>query len=316
MILKEYNAVLGEDLKLKLTKSIQDIVTFGQRVSKEKPLPYGAQVKLDFFLDSPSFPTPKSVYEWGELLIAAQMTDSIGEIWEEACRHWNSALDVYQGDENSPKQEGAFPLSSLYDFFMAESLQKFSGRLLVDHSLQIHAAIVHTYPFASIESAPPFLLRQHAEQKSFEILWQEEGQLYSLLCDAGKCSLDAQKSEKGLSLTFTFPEDAAEEGEEHIAFFLTAHPSSNILINKGKATLFQLKDQLEVLTGNHKIGLQFESEQSGYFSGHLSYSNRGTQIACTGANRFDAYDYKVGIRTVKRNANHVVCAHLTMHANT
>ena len=85
-----------------------------------------------------------------------------------------------------------------------------------------------------------------------------------------------------------------------LAFYLNHHPDHQILINGKKATTFVPGDQVEIISKGMRITLSFSVESGkGKFFGHLLRGNRPRQLHGT---KFDAYDWKIALRTLERDS--------------
>ena len=309
VILQDFDSILGEDLKVSLQKTVQKIISYGLQIEKEKNLSFGAKVKLDAALGRLEIMAPKSVYEWGDYLIAAQRTPLFSEVWKMGTREWNPILGAYVGSEYFPKQEKREPVLSVFDLFMAESLQQYPNRINSDSIVMLQGSIVFAHPFIDGHKHSSFSTRQFSSQ-NFEVLWEDEGSLHSLVCEKGKCEIDIKKNQGGLHLTFVFPDSPMQEGESEIAFYYTAHPGNTVSIEEKKGTLFQLGEKVIFASAQKKVPLQFSSGEGAHFTGHISYGNRSWQMAANGPQRFHAFDHKVILRSVKRPFSHMVKAEL------
>ncbi|MBS0616434.1 MAG: hypothetical protein JSR58_07790 [Verrucomicrobia bacterium] len=81
------------------------------------------------------------------------------------------------------------------------------------------------------------------------------------------------------------------EGADETVLYIDAHPDHNITVDHQKATTFQLGDRLQVA----HFEVSFSVEGEGKVFGHISRGNRPGQLSAT---KFDAYDWKIALRTI------------------
>ena len=159
-------------------------------------------------------------------------------------------------------QEKCEPAVTLYDLFMPQ----LSRRALEDHPVHIRASIIRPWENLSFPS----------DHKTSPYLWGSQKYTHSL----------------SVPENLTLPEKDVEN-EIELAFYLDAHSDHQITVEKQKATTFHLGEKLQVA----HFEMCFEMEGEGSFFGHISRGNRPGQLSAT---KFDAYDWKIALRTVWR----------------
>ncbi|MGH7889906.1 MAG: hypothetical protein ACRENF_05075, partial [Thermodesulfobacteriota bacterium] len=182
------------------------------------------------------------------------------------------------------KQERGEPAVTLYDLFLGEWSGKFSSRALKDHPVHLRASLI--YPSESITLSPTSYSLSYR-------LWGDGHPTHSLML-----STAGERVENCITLS---EKEVQEEME--IAYFCNLHPGTRILINGQKATTFQLGDKVKIVSKDHAIELSFVLEEGeGQFWGHLYRGNRPGQLCCRGEEKHEAFDWVIGLRTVKRSA--------------
>ena len=95
-----------------------------------------------------------------------------------------------------------------------------------------------------------------------------------------------------------------------VAFFCDIHEENQLFVNGLRATTFQLGDRVQIISQGMRIELVFSSE-NGTFFGHISRANRPSQISCRGDKRFEAYDWQISLRTIRRDLSCVIQVNFT-----
>lgn len=210
------------------------------------------------------------------------------ELSEIAPELWNPKICAYVGVQD---QERGEPAVTLQDLWMGQRYGIFSRRALEDHPVHLKAALIPYFPQVQAPEAPPYALTL---DQGFLLLWGDETQTHSLY------SREPIEQTGIETYCVKLPEEVPAEDESmELAFFLNHHPDHQILINGKKATTFLLGDKVEILSKGMRIELCFSAPQ-GKFFGHLLRGNRPRQLYGT---RFDAYDWKIALRTLQREGD-------------
>ncbi len=114
-----------------------------------------------------------------------------------------------------------------------------------------------------------------------------------------------------LSLTCSLPEILEETGKMEVSLFCNLSPEHQLFIDGKKATTFRLDQDVEMRSGEHRLYIRFSLVSGqGAFSGHISRGNRPSQISCKGPLRYEAFDWKIGLRTLSRIERCVIKIHI------
>ncbi len=200
-------------------------------------------------------------------------------------------------------QEKREPALTLYDFFMGQLYGELPKRALEDHPIHLQASLVH--PF-SVELPSSFPSPYNLEQGLF-LAWGGREHLHSLF---SLSKFDVQREGEAFLCTLTLPETFPQEGPSSVetSLFCNLHEETTVLVNGVRATTFALGDRVSILSQGTKIELTFSGE--GIFFGHLSRANRPNQLSNKGDKRFDAYDWQIALRTIRRPATCTLRLHI------
>jgi hypothetical protein len=310
---KEFTNILGESLTNKLQSAVSAILGLASNLREQNALPKGADAKCKAVLQTEEFFAwqPSSSAEWGDFLLAYQMYDFTKEapieVVERAASFWNGDVLSYVGKEKRLMQDKGEPLLTLYDLFMGSLFHTYSDRMLHDHPLHLQASLVYPFskelPLQKIES--PFVFSPMGEDPQ-RILWGEKSFLHSLVWEGKNCAVQHKTLDQGIDLFFTLPTSIPEEEDDHmeISLYVNLHQKNAISLSTGKGMVFPLDETLHISSFPISWKVTFEViEGTGRYVGHLSRGNRASQVATKGENRFEAYDYRIAIRTVRRDPN-------------
>ncbi len=160
-------------------------------------------------------------------------------------------------------------------------------RLQQDHINQLYAACL--YPFSSsIEEDTPFTWTEDSR-----LLWKGSS-LHSLIAPK------AIKSKDGFVFDLQGNVEVGRDDLFEACIYADISKETSLFINGQKGTVFHLGDTVTISTPALNIDLRFELEGRGEFCGHISRGNRSGQIALHGENQHEAYDWQIGLRTLKR----------------
>jgi hypothetical protein len=193
---------------------------------------------------------------------------------------YNKQLQLVLSDHRVHEKGEPQPLPIEYLLGEKEGLK---GRLIQDHIHQLYSITQSSLSITEID-------QPYSWQKN-RLYWKGETlhSLYGL--------------NEGETL-FHLPE-GIEIGKDDIFEILTycdISPETHLSINGQKGMVFCLGDMLRIHTPVLTIALQFELiEGIGDFCGHISRANRPDQIANQGVNQYEAYDWQIGLRTLRRN---------------
>jgi hypothetical protein len=173
-------------------------------------------------------------------------------------------------------QERGEPCPNPIEWLLAEG--NYSARLLCDHPHQLFAAPLFPFTYEATSFADP----------SFRLFWKG-ATLHSLFAK---------------TLTFDLPEEPPLGKHDlfEVALFTDISPETELFVEGQKATSFQLGDRITIRTPQQTLHFRFELVSgSGTYCGHIFRANRPNQIANKGVNQYEAYDWQIGLRTLRRS---------------
>ncbi len=203
--------------------------------------------------------------------------------------YWDPNMQLYVGPFGDERQRKEEIETTLFDLFMGSS-----PRILKPHPVHLHASLV--FPHDQITDFPKIShITPKPLGKGFHLyrkVWQEGEHLHTLICQEKKMTLKDN--------VFVYPEEKPEEKKGmEISFYTDYHPDTEIRINGEKGTVFKLGDLVTIHTATKTLTLSFEiGEGEGILLGHISRGNRPSQLL---THDFTAYDWKIGIRTLRRS---------------
>lgn len=208
--------------------------------------------------------------EWTEWLITAQLAGQT-----HFSIPYDETLQLFMGPARFDMQEKGEPRPNPVEWLLAEN--HYSTRLMRDHFHQLLCA-----PLFPITYEPQII-----SDSAFRLFWKGST-LHSLV---------------GKSLIFDLPE-GIEMGRTDLfeaVLYTDISPEKEILVHGRKATTFRLGDPITIQTPTLTIQLKFELIRgSGDFCGQILRANRPSQIANKGINQYEAYDWQIGLRTLRR----------------
>ncbi|MBS0620598.1 MAG: hypothetical protein JSS61_03965 [Verrucomicrobia bacterium] len=289
-ISRDFRPALGS---LDLERVIGRIVTHGYNMQRQGRLPLRAFYKLKSYFDPDSLPewTPRTSEEWADALIAHQLSASSSLTFKNAPWDPHLACSLLPGSQYLGE-----PKVTLFDLFMGQAYQRFSKRALEDHPIHLLSSIIQPMESLSLPEERPFA---HSQTAPFVFYWGSPEQLHTLTCDGETSLLEKEP----YVLTCHLPPEVPSEGEAsyEVSFYLNLHPAHSLTISGGKANTFQIGEKIQIASEGATFTLQFDVlAGEGQFFGHLLRGNRPQQRAHQGEKRFEAYDWQIALRTIRR----------------
>jgi hypothetical protein len=149
------------------------------------------------------------------------------------------------------------------------------------------------------------------------MVWGDLQRVHTLVCQGSQQShLTFEVHQSQFDMTFQFKnlfkcEDWEKDRE--MAFYFDLADEYSITINEKSATTFEMDDEIKIVTPHLSFSIKFNLiEGEGSFKGHLMKGNRSSQISNKGEKRYNAYDWQVFLRTLRRSENCIVRARITI----
>lgn len=214
-----------------------------------------------------------SISDWTEYLITAQLSGQT-----HFSLPYDETTQTFLPNEAQEKNE---PRPHPIEWLLAQGV--YTPRLLRDHPHQLLCAPLFPITFSPIPHPA----------SSFRMIWKGGDVIHSLV--AKQLKFDLEEVELGRNDLF------------EAVLYTNISSEKELLVNGHKATSFQLGDRVSLQTPSRVIHIRFElSQGTGDFCGHIFRANRPSQIA----KGYEAYDWQIGLRTLRRSARAQIQIHI------
>lgn len=265
--------------------------------------------------------------------------------WKHLENTWHRGTCCYAGPAFKEWQDGEEPQVTLYDLFLGHFNGEFSARALRDSIVHLEAVLIQafedkfnvlSYPlcvdspldnemwhldqnqhiaYCFIEKGPEINPAFAKGYHPLRIVWGDRQRVHTLVCQGGNSRrIEFSKVPGGVDILFELDDVVESEDREknrETVFFVDIHEDLEMLISGHKATTFSLGELLTLRSGACELSLVFHLlEGEGRFLGHRMLGNRPSQIRLKGKQRYDAYDWQLFMRTIKRSEKCVIKASL------
>lgn len=306
----EFEPVLGPELKLKLEKALSKILDHARKRRDEKKLPplwelrYAALCGTDFSVSEELF-SPVDLWEHAV---------SCGLQGIECSVPFHEGIGAYAGPTYGDAQFGLEPMPQAIEYVACKEL---TSRLKAIRPAQIGTVACDALQISSVDAFNGWIVNQgdsfhmiaakQTEKNSgfahaLRVLWKGEI-LHSLVLPRSHAAIKADPVGQQMEMEIALPEqfDPLEDDHFEICLYLDAHPENQIGVDGARATVFELGQPVHIRSGEFSLSLRFELiGGEGQFCGHLHRGNRPCQTANVGANLYEAFDWKIGLRTLRR----------------
>lgn len=295
LLLREFESVLGAEIKQKIETSLQKILAHVSQRRSERPLAPLWEFRYQVCsgaapsktLDTSRF----SPADWWEYWVSLQFLET------PSCSFFHPELNAYIGPSYGDAQDQFEPAPVLLKWMAPNQC------LIQDHPLQLSLSALQTLEFQPEHQNPDFAMTfaAHSDANStFEhvvrLLWGKNP-LHSLVLPITSAATVSSGWETTVQLPPAIPEDLFE-----IALYCDAR--LELTIDGKKGTVFFLGQKISL----GPFFLTFEAVQGeGDFCGHILRGNRPCQLANTGA-----YDWKIGLRTLRRSEDAAIKIRITL----
>lgn len=283
-LLCDFSPVLGSELKQKIEESLSRALHFSH-LRKSLPPIWEARLKACQGKAS-HLPILTNAADWFEWVVSAQILDKKSSF----PIPYNANMQLFLGDP-TPQEKGE-PEPASIEYVLAEP-RGFSPRLVRDHPHQMYASLL--FPFtSSLETLQDFICQPVANGGG-RIVWKGTS-IHSWIIPYGQWEMNR--------VVVQLPEtvDLGRNDVFELASFVDVSSETSLFIEGKKGVVFQLGEKVSIRTPRFQIDLTFELVAGeGEFCGHISRSNRPGQIACRGSHLYEAFDWQIGLRTLRRN---------------
>ncbi|MBS4168925.1 hypothetical protein [Parachlamydia sp. AcF125] len=256
--------------------------------------------------------------------------------WHYLSDTWHSPTGCYTGPARKVFQAGFQPQGSLYDLYLGYFEKTFPHRQTDGYPYELLASLIQpskdpfiptsplakkgqalqeqwtlvkeeVYTYCFLENDKALDPSQYKGYHLFRLLWGTPSEVHSFVYQKSKslteirCTAQKEHVELDLLLEGPAPQENGElEGE--VNFFVDLHEGCRIFVDNIPATTFQLNDTLQLKSPLLSFSIQFQlTEGEAVFFGHILRGNRPAQILNKGEQRYEAYDWQIAIRTIKRS---------------
>ncbi|MCX6988049.1 MAG: hypothetical protein NTZ52_00850 [Chlamydiae bacterium] len=311
-LLRDYSAVLGEELLHRIEALSIRVIDRALAVQAVKKLSLSASMKLQAYTGCLIKQEPMSAVEWGDYLLSLHMMPANVWINDEIRRGmslWNPMNEVLLPEGVAPIQDGFSPKASLCNLFMALHTEGSFHRPSFADLLMLSGSLVH--PFDIPHCAPLFDARSFVIHKAIgskqplTLCWNELDVFRSIALKVPSMDIRLDETESSVSIRSVYPDEVpiAEDVNE-LCLYIDCQAKARLLVNGAPASTFRIEDLVQIQTEHKLFTLTFSLiEGQGQFFGHLSKSNRPSQVR---KEVYEAYDWQIGLRTIRRDAHCVL----------
>lgn len=333
---KHFGVVLGSELKAKVDLSLNKMMDYTLHMYNEVTPPThigikiavaahalgrseGEQLLKKYETDTSSFSIPSYLGEWltALLLVYPSISKSPYQLlWQHINASWHLPTLSYNGPSQKEKQQGFEPEVTVYDLFMSLLSGSFPTRAENDTIVHLQGAMLVNgeEPSAETQKENFSIAVLPLEKKPLittyihplKIVWGDRKRQHSFVMQGGNCvridpSVKGNQVELLLDLG-AMPNVEDREESREVAFFFDIDDPAEITFDGKASNTFQVGQQVRIRYGGKQIELLVEVvEGEGHFFGHLMRGNRPSQVANKGSKRFNAYDWIVFLRTLRRS---------------
>lgn len=265
--------------------------------------------------------------------------------WKHLENTWHHGTCSYAGPAFKEWQDGREPQVTLYDLFLGYFNAGFSARAQRDSIVHLEGTLIPVFEdkfnvtpslqhFDSSSISGDWHLFQEqniaycfikkspdlnpAFAKGFHplrIIWGDRHKVHTFVCQGGNSKkVDFLNVPGGVDIVFELGDIVESEDREknrETVFFLDIHEGLEMLISGHKATTFSFGEELTFRSDTCEVTLVFHiQEGEGRFLGHRMLGNRPSQVRLKGKQRYEAYDWQLFMRTIKRSERCVIKASL------
>lgn len=249
---------------------------------------------------------------------------------------WHQPTKTYMGPALRQYQSMGEPQVTLYDLILGYLSDGFSVRALNEHPCHFYATLIRvtedrlpslSFPLHIEGKINNYSWLVHQEEKyayslidnralsnpayanafnPLYIIWGDNSYVHTFVCQGGNLdTFDFSTANHEIYLNVNLaPTIEVEDREKarELAFYFDIEPDVQLIIQGEKATTFDLAEEFTLKTPQIQLSFRaFLEEGSGEFIGHIMRGNRPSQIRLKGADRFNAYDWQLFLRTLRRS---------------
>lgn len=287
-----------------------------------------------------------STAQLGEILIGLQMvypTLSLSpwrSLWQYIEHTWHQDTGTYLGPCIRERQEKVEPEPNLYDLYCGYFSRQFSQRASLYRPQHLYGILIQStddffqkntnnctvkgqwkgqlwqtfyqssLAYTLFEKTTPYQLATDKTYTPLHLIWGDLQKVHTFVCQGGFYQqVRWMKNDDSIALIFTLQENPAldECSQSEIEFFLDFDPEVTFTIDGHRTTTFRFGDRILVNQPTQRFQITFELlEGAGDFIGHITRGNRPSQVDLKREKRFHSHDWRLVLRTIRRQTNCVV----------
>lgn len=289
----------------------------------------------------PAWATPTGL---ADLLIAFQMIypeiskSPLTTFWKHLNNTWHKTSKAYCGPGWHEYQRDIDPQQTLYDYFLGYFSGRCSYRSFLNHPVLLQAALVHPSNDELYEIEYPLKISgeiegvhwqaqqnddyaisllekpkgsSHIAEKALhclKLLWGGNCNVHSMVFQPTEAdSVSIERNESTIAFYITLKPIVPNEKNQEVSFFVDRADPLKIKVLRNPSTTFRMGEKIELSDDTLNMALSFHlHEGDGEFFGHIMPGNRPSQMDLKGARRFNAYDWQLFIRSIRRDENCVI----------
>ena len=209
----------------------------------------------------------------------------------QALKHlWDYDKNIYCGPLGNERQRGLDLDVTLFDIIMGQLEEK-----KCEHPIFMHASLLFDTENSALpaEDIPP-LCRPKPAGKGFHLFrksWRDSCQIHTLVCQDKHLTYEDGQ--------FFYPEQIIDDKvQSELNLYTEKSSEKNILVNGDRSTVFQLGDEITIVTKTRKFICSFSLVNGeGEFIGRVSFGNRPSQVLPSATTGFD---WRISLRTLRR----------------
>lgn len=258
-------------------------------------------------------------------------------LWKRMEETWHLQTGCYIGPCIREWQDREEPQPNLYDIYAGCFAGQFSRRAVLLRPYHLHAVLIQPSSDKFEKDRHSLIVKGSWQEQAWETLscpsgaytlfevkgsdhpakekmrtplrlvWGDLHRVHSLVCQGGHYEqVECVQEGDVVKIIFKLmkPSNLEErDSQREIELFSDFYPDLSLSVNEKSANTFQLGETLILSSEKHKISLVFDLlEGEGTFLGHLMRGNRPSQMSCKGERRFQAYDWTLFLRTIRRQS--------------
>lgn len=304
-----YSKILGEELREKLTKAIEKLSHYLDSLALRELQIYQKRAFDHVYFGAKRPDPPENLFtekDFGKALLAAQLlNDEIVIPWDDELSHFMGAPFKQWMKEFQPqlshldlllkdKIDVLDPILIHASLFFPMRIKTHFPKAINSKEFTWHCIKKDNFHLLVLDSYKP----GEPLPAGFHLLKLLFGS-HTFVCQETKFAIESHHLEDAIQIDFTYPEERPLEKHKQaeLNFFLNHQPRIDLLIRGKKATTFNLEDPITF----DRFTLSFSLiEGDATLFGHIYRGNRPSQTSPKVKSDYEAFDWKITLRTISR----------------